>query len=574
MPGSVLDVEARFESESETPVDEIYFLLEGVERLRVPRGKSQLSREHWHLRLRADHPPATFTKGTHTYHARFQLPPELPPRYSGAHAWADYTLEVRASIPWWPDAVGRYEVPIGMRTGVVSPSPGVFVSRAGGPIGGEIYVELSLASTVVEPGGELYGTVAFTHAGRQRGLRVSLVAYEHVFSNADFWAGGNVDEVHEARRWSYEPGNGAVPEDGVPLPFRFAIAPGAVPSYSGAITELTWAVEVSVQGLILSRPLLRAPITIVPPFGLARTQSAFVPAVGRQRRTESLKRVAERLRLAYDDLQDGVRGAVGQVSFHAHMETQTDGAQVTVARLSWPSLGMRLKLAPSGWTDAFNTRDISVGQPHFDERFCLESRVEDQARALFDPELCKLLLTFDEARMDDHGAALVTRMALMDEEPLTGFVARAQHTAAALERAFTRVPPPPELLAHVEAWRSYAERLGGRFEPGRGAIVDGTLGLERVDIATVWSASGELFGTELRVPLGSAIDPATISQAARALAASLEAEPGQKLAISGDSITLTVSSLVPDPASLEPLLEGLVRLAHTVLGRGGAGPFR
>ena len=136
-----------------------------------------------------------------------------------------------------------------------------------------------------------------------------------------------------------------------------------------------------------------------------------------------------------------------------------------------------------------------------------------------------------------------------------------------------RIPPPPELAPHEAAWRAFADRLGGRFEPGRGAILDGTVGLERVEIATLWTDDA-LDATELRVPLGTRIDPAAVSPSARSLAASLEDAPGRKLTITDDTLALRLPALVPDPTELDPLLESLVRLAQAVRGRGAAGPFR
>lgn len=572
LPGTVLEVEARFESRSETPIDGISFELEGTERLMVPRGKSRLTREHRHVHLRAEHPPATFTPGTHVYKARFQLPRELPPPYRGRFASVDYTLSVRASIPWWPDAVGRYDVPVAPLPGAAGVAPGVFVSRPGGAVAGELHAEMSLASTIVEPGGEVFGTVAFTNAGKERGVRLSLVAYEHVFSSADFWSGGNVDELHEVQRSSFRP-EGGIPADGVPLPFRFAIAPGTIPGYRGAITSLFWALEVTAERLLTSRPILRAPLTIAPPAGAQRRAAGAVPAVGRARRAQSFRHIAARAGLAYDEEGDELRGSAGSVGLRVRVEARPDGKLVTAAHLEWPSLGMRLRLGPSSWTDAFSARELKVGLDRFDDRFHVEGRVPDQVRALLDPELCGVLQGFEEAEVTDDGALLAVRVALMDEAPLADFVARAHLAARLFHQAFERVPPPPELQPHAAAWRAFADRVGGRFEAGRGAVLDGTLSLERVEIATLWTEEGTLDATELRVPLGTRIDPDAVSPAARRLAGALDA-PDRKLAISDDTLTLRLSTLVTDPAEVEPLLESLVRLAHAVRGHGGAGPFR
>ena len=75
------------------------------------------------------------------------------PPYSGRFSTIAYTLEVRADIPWWPDRVGRYDV--GIAPVLVAPKvvPAIFVSQVGGARAGQPYVEMSLASSVVEVGG-------------------------------------------------------------------------------------------------------------------------------------------------------------------------------------------------------------------------------------------------------------------------------------------------------------------------------------------------------------------------------------------------------------------------------------
>ncbi|MEZ4301198.1 MAG: hypothetical protein R3B70_40050 [Polyangiaceae bacterium] len=573
LPGTVLEVEARFESHSETPVDGVILELTGVERFAVPRGKSQLVRTHSHVHLRSEQPGGVFEPGTHTYHARFQLPNELPPRYSGRFGSVDYTLSVRASIPWWPDAVGRYDVPIALLSRPVPPSPGVFVSRAGGVVGGEIYAELSLASTVVAPGGELVGTVAFTNAHKERGVRVSLVAYEHLFADGDFWSGGRVDEMHEVRRWSFSPAAGGVPPDGAPLPFRFAVAKDAVPSFTGALSELLWVVEVSATGLISSRELIRAPITILPQLASRPPSSAAVPAVGLARRALTFQTVARDLRLAFDESTREIHGGTGAVSVRVGVATRPDGELVTVAKLAWPSLGMGLLLAPGSWMDPFRSREIKIGVGPFDDRFHIESRFPEQARALLDPQLCEHLMSFDEVRADDAGAALAVPMAISEVQPLAHFTARALATARALDAAMARVPLPPALAPHAEAWQAAAARMGGRLEPGRPAILEATYGLERVEIATTWTSEATLDATEITLPLGARVDPDALSPAARALLTSLETS-AQHVSLTSETLTLRLRRPTPDPADLDPLIETLVRLAQLVRGRGAAGPFR
>lgn len=580
-PGQTLEVEARLEAKSETPVDQVSFELVGTETVRVKRGKSTSMWQHSHVRLRAAHPGKTLSVGPHTYSARFDLPRALPPQYLGRYSRIDYTLEVRVDIPWWPDRVGTYDIPVTSWPVEARQEPGIFVSERGGARAGELYTEMSLASTTVEPGGEISGTVAFTNVahGHARGVRLALIASERLFADAGFWQGGSIRETREVMRSEMTLRRGP-PEEGVGIPFRVRVAPETIPSLSGTISALEWKIVVIIERLISNVPLIQVPILIVPRGSRTeqRTASAGAPAVGRERRIQSFQHVGAQVGLAYDAERDDLHGAQGSVETRIAVETRPDGALATVAHLSWPALGMGLRLAPGAWTDRLVSREIDVGHPQFDRDFHVRSRVPDQAKALLDKELCDLLLGVVDAgaevHADDEGASLTLRVALIDEQPLASFAALAVRVARAFNAAFERVPPPPALVPHAEAWRSYAAQLGGRFEPGRCAIHDATFALERVAVVTLWSDDGEHLHTEVQMAAGAHIDPETVAPAARNLATAVQERSGGTVSIGGELITLSLAKMVANPAELEPSLEDLAKLLHAVRGRGAAGPFR
>lgn len=573
-PGQVVEVEARFESESETPLDQVSFDLVGLERVTLQRGKTTLVWKRDLVRLRAESPGRTLTPGTHSYRARFQLPADIPPRYWGRFTWIDYTLEVRASIPWWPDRVGRFSIPVTLPPpGAFEPRPAVYVSATGGAKAGELYGELSLAATTLEPGGEVAGSIELTGAEGEQGLVVALVALEHIHASGDFWA-GKANEQHEVKRWAHRIAN-VRPPDGVALPFRFAVPPDLVPTFDAQYASLNWALEVVTDRTLWNKTLLRVPVTIVPrsPLG-PQARSAAVPAVGRERRGQAFLRIAQRTGLAYSPEHDELRGAAGAVGLRVSVETTPDGGLATVAHLSWPSLGMGLKVAAGSWTDRLSTREIDIGVEDFDRRFHVQSRFTDQARALFDPALCAALMAFPSVEIDDGGAALSVPVALADEAPLADLSGRALATARALDAAFERVPLPAPIASQREAWGELAARLSARFEPGRGALHEGTFGLERVAIVSGWTEAGEPAGTTVELPLGARIDPSTVSPRAREHAAALEKAAGGHLTITEDALLLKLPAHPADPRSVEPWLEDLSRLAQALRGRGAAGPFR
>jgi len=575
-PGELLEVEARLEAKTETPLDGVSFDLTGVETVTVQQGRSNRRWSHPHVVLRAEHPGTLLTPGMHSYRARFQLPPVLPPRYLGRYTRIDYTLKVRASIPWWPDRVGVYEVPV--VPPVVEPSPvgGLFVSEYGGASAGELYAELSLAATTLEPGGEVVGNVAFTNVarGRVRGVRVSLVAFERLFASGSFFQGGSIATSKEVLRWSYVLGAGPL-EEGKGVPFRFGIARDTVPSFTGSISALDWAVEITAERAWSSVPLLRAPVVIVPATGQApRPRGAATPAVGRERRAQSWQQVGERLGLPYVAEHDELRGVAGSVGIRMAVETRADGTLATVARLGWPALGMGFGLSPGSWTDRLASREIDVGLDHFDRRFHLRGRAPEQVRALLDEALCAQLMAFEDVLADDDGASFTVAKALVDIKPLTELVSRVIGAARAFDEAFARIPLPGPLAEQAAAWRDFAGRLGGRFEPGRGAVHDGAFGQERVEIVTQWSDDGSFESTLVRMPLGAQIDVATVAPSVRALATSLEQRAGGRATLAAESFALVIDRLVPDPAELESVLEDMTRIVQGLRGRGAAGPFR
>ncbi len=575
-PGQRLEVEAVLVSESDTPLELVSFELSGTEVVTVQQGKTTSSWRCSHVHLRGEVPGRPLTVGEHTYKALFQLPPALPPSYRGRYSRIEYTLEVRASIPWWPDRLKRFDVAIPPVPFPAERKPAVFVSRAGGARAGEMYVELSLASSTFEPGDVVLGTIALQNAGREKDLRVALVASERLFPDGGFWEGGSYRASLEVLRWAYPfTDRGAPPEDGRPYPFRFTISPDTIPGFTGKISALDWAFEVVSEGLFSRRALLRAPVAIVPrTWAGPQPAPTRVPAVGHERRSQSFRNVGARLGLAFDPERGELRGTSGDVALRVAAEGRPDGARVTVAHLAWPSLGMGLRVERASWTDALFTSKVDVGEPAFQERFHVRSRFAEQARALLDRDLCALLTAFTDVAIDDAGATLGEPLALVDEVPLGDFVARTTQTARALSMALARVPVPEPFAGQAAAWTDFAARVGGRFEPGSVAIRDAMLGQERMEIATEWADDGALRGTCLRVLLDTHIDPQALPPAAQAQVAALEKESGGKLVITEDRLVLTLGRLVPDPQDLQPHLDALARLVQSVRRRGGAGPFR
>src|SRR5262249_8337000 len=151
-----------------------------------------------------------------------------------------------------------------------------------------------------------------------------------------------------------------------------------------------------------------------------------------------------------------------------------------------------LSVSPRSWTDRIVGRGLATGIEAFDGRLHTSARFAEQAAAVVDGELAASVAAFEEVQVHDDGATFATRRALLEPAALAAFVDDVLRAARALDAGCARVPMPPLLAGGEDGWRALAARLGGRFEPGRGAVLDGALGLEQVEVVTWWGDDGEL----------------------------------------------------------------------------------
>jgi hypothetical protein len=144
-------------------------------------------------------------------------------------------------------------------------------------------------------------------------------------------------------------------------------------------------------------------------------------------------------------------------------------------------------------------------------------------------------------------------------DQLDAFVTAARIAAACLAEAFASVPPPAAMSGHALAWRAFAERHGGRFEPGRMWIHDATFGMERFEVGTEWSGSEKPDATRVRMvidpPLGQPYGGET------------------RFTVEKDAISFQLPAPLADPAEIEPILDEMARVSRAARGLA-AGPFR
>ncbi len=574
LPGARLVCEAILNVRSRTPVDYVSMRLEGSLATAVGAGnaRSVYGERFYAKEWRSE--PAELDKGEERYRVAFDLPAEAPPTYRGEHASVVYVLAVHVSIPWWPDRHETFAVPVGFvpRTrGEVRPV--TVATSTDGPIGTAPFLEVALAGTQLAVGDVLVGSVSLANlrGRRVRSVDVAFVELEDVRLPRR--------DLHEARRYVLRVHDGTPPE-GSALPFRVRVPERAVPSFGAVGFGVTTHVELRANVAWGEDIVVRVPIDILPRTGDARVAGdGWVAPVGRERRALVWQSVCERTGLANDADAERMLGSRSGVTVEIRTE-QRDADFWLVGRLGWTSLGLELDVRERRWTDALGSGAMSVGDAKVDRRFHVHARDHTQARPVVSAELLGAFLPFGEVTIDDSGATLASRGSAHTVQALGRFVSAVLAAAEAAGAAQARVPVPAAFWEDEAAWRAFAERVHGRFEPGRVWIHDARLGTDAFGVGSVWGPNGALLGTTLRVavdpPLPSAPvsseDP-SVSPAARATWNEL-ASAVASVRVEASAITCELPGKLPDPQSAMPQLELAVALRRALSGVIAAGPFR
>lgn len=567
-PGETLHVEVALKSKTETPVDFVEMRLEGTERAQFGRYGSRSA----FLALTARHGERVLGVGEHRLAARFALPANLPPTYSGGAGSIDYTLAVHVSIPWWPDRRQTFTVPVAAIAKQVEPTPLTIVSSLEGPRGGAPYIEASFDSTTLVIGGELAGAISVSNVSGAtiRGVDLEL----HATESSKLGMG-----TYEPRvlRWHIHDG---APPEAQPIPFRVALTRDLGVSLAMQLFELQWRLEVVVRVAWGFDAKLEVPVTLVaagaPPSRAAARR--WVAPVGRERRALVWATVADKHGMVNDADAERMTASIGATTLTVHLQQRGGDGLFAIANVAYGDLGLDLRVERRSWTDAL-ARTVDLGDDEPARHVTVRAREAAQARALFDDHALRALAAFEEVRIDDEGATLAMPSGATTGPQLDRFVGAAIHAARMLANGIARVPPPAKMAAAVPAWEALAERVGGRLDRGAMRVRDAALGGDAIEVATLWTRDAGIEGTAVRVrlspPLERAIDVASpeLSPEARELANAIAAD-AKRTRLGPDALEALVAGPLEDPAVVEPLLEKLSRLARAARGVPATGPFR
>lgn len=572
-PGGRLVAEAVLTAKSETPVDFVAISL-GCEVVTVVGSGNQRASNRVSMYAREWRSPSfVMQPGEHRHRVAFDIPESAPPGYDGNDGHVRWILRVHVSIPWWPDRDASFVVPVAFaERPPPSLRPAVVATSREGPRGKDPFLEVALETTQIGVGEVLSGSVSLGNLrGRKiRGVDVSFVEVERITLPAE--------QVREARRYTLRVHEGA-PAEGDVVPFRVRVPDSATPTFYGGPLQLSTHVEVKADVAWGSDVVVRVPTVVTPRVNAPRAGRGRVAPVGRERRALVWQAAAARAGLTPDLEGERMLGTRGISSIEIRTE-QTDADFWLVAILGWPSMGLDLAVRERRWTDALASELVRSGDPELDARIAVRVREPAQAEGALARDLLAALASFEEIEVDDAGARLGSRGSAHVNERLDPFVTGVLAIADAITAAHARIGPPRLFAADVPAWQAFAERVRGRLELGRMWIHDGRMGLDRVEVGTVWGRKGELLGTTAIVavdpPLARAPaspDDPELSPAARdafrglaALARGVRVEPG--------AVTVEMEGRLADPAAATPALEQAVALRRALAGMVGQGPFR
>lgn len=547
-PGDVVTVTARLESKADTPMSRARLTLVGLERT------SQRA-EYQFVALAADFGPQKLTVGQHDLTARFQLPPDGPPTHAGLLSRVTYEVRVEVEIPWWRNVDRTFEI-IVVAPPVEPPSAKtVFTSRRG-DAEGEVYAEMSLASTVIAPGTPIRGAVSFNQVASGKHTRV-----EAAFVGVEGLAG----EV-ETMQFGARIHDGPLVE-GEPIPFAITLPKTAPTSLQARRSRMAWFFDVAISDGWGKKPLMRVPIQVWPT--TREGGSGRLALVGKSRRAQLWASVGAEVGLEYDADADRLRTRRHDVGVEVSTAPRADGKAFLTARLTYTPLCMELSVAPRRLFTALLTEGVAV-DALFDKGFFVTARDAAQTKILL-ADIGDLFDGLAEVRMNDAELTLAHAGSGVDRAALKRFLGLVARAHSILGRNLSKVPLPSSLVPREPAMRALASRLGGVLHRPSASIQGAERHGQRV---TVFFEPGPDAPT-LRVEVARPSNPPTKEPSKRAAAAKEALAAAGALDVRRDAIHFTPAGGVPDALEkVEEHVDAVVTLSLLLEGQGDGGPYR
>ena len=591
VPGQEFHATIVIEARRPVPVEWIDVTLDGLETSRIGGGQYQQRQKHHIARLHARLTEAReLPVGATEYRCSFTLPRDAPPSYQGMGATVAYKMNVRASIPWWPDARPAFWISVSPPAQAAAPGkPMLYSTEPEGPRGRRAHMEISLADSAFMPGDALDGAVALHNVAfnKYHGLRVQLIGRETVEV-------GSQRSQNMPHRYQFViPFSD--PEEGRSIPFSLRVPTGIPASCRSRLWSFDWFLRFRAM-LRWSRDMVvEVPLTMAP---RAHSDSAInrqyraPPSVGEDRLQMVWRRVAETTGMDFDG--QALLREQGGVKLSVRRQHQGSDGLFVVAALSYPAMHLDLRVQPATGLRRFGGLSLEV--PLWDRKFHLSGRHLQQLRALLcgapvgARPLVEQVLEATSVEMNDEELRVLWRDAGQGETALRRVAVHALAVAKQLDWARQRIPAPA-VMSEVEGpWRALAEKLHGPLETARMAIKGNFQGIP-CEVNTAWDAGGEPLHTRLvlRPPLGisssNRLDLQVDGSELREQAGSVAELPGEARELLPTLVDGAHSLLLSDEAIsvfldaplLEPLLahERLLLMAQLVAAvQPNQGPYR
>lgn len=521
-------------------------------------------------------------QGRSEYPIRCAVPDWLPPTYTGV-GYIRYELQIRASIPWWPDAKAKFDfhvAPAAVETR--PPTPFVYATHAQGPQGQDPYFELSLASDVVHRGGVIQGSIAFfnTASSSYRGTRLALIGREDVQMNT------RVDK-HELRPVYFGDNFFPEPAEGISQSFALQVPAEIQASFSTPAIALRWFLRVRVTTGLLQNLTIEIPVLIEPYASTAAlpTSSQIPLSVGVERVLKVWSGVASEFGLTLTD--EGLFGEFGETVLQITREHRDDYGLCVVAHLRYPALHLGLRVAPSSFLQKLTGPKFIFGHAEWDSSHRVEGREVPQVSALLEPVVSELG-SFNQVTMDDFSSEFVLHDSGVAAVQFRAFVERVVLVAQRLSAAHGNVPAPASMVNAVESWTKLATQLSSSLETTCMGI-RGQLHGTPVHVRTIWEAENDPSCTRLCVfaALDAPFHTKTLN--AEELRSFVDGTTGRwnaeaatllqtftrdalSLSINEESVQIDLPAPMLDTAPLLVALEQMVRF--TLLTRRGTSAYR
>lgn len=581
-PGSECVAEVTLDARRPVPIEALEVRLCGVERAYGSAGADRLELLDLGAQLSG---PRLLPRGETRFSCRFALPQGLPPSYEGLSASTAYSIEVRADIPWWPDAHGAFVVHVARPAPAVSstpPQPRVYSSNPAGPKGTEPYLELSLADGIVPANGAVVGAVALGNTAHNEytGLALALVPVQTVRINgSQSETRGNphrarlsIDRAVEGRR----------------IPFSLRV-PSVHPTDRSLLWSLDWKLEARVTRRFGRDLAVEVPLVIVGEGARPTARSAAAaPTLGSERVERVWRGVAQELGLRIE--RESMLGVVDDTKLRIWREHRGRSGMRLFAELAYPSLNLELDGGEVSGARRLLSLTPAPGPSPWEERHRVDGREREQVlsvwRTLFDPLVGPNALDgITLAQLGDERLLLELADAGQNAPPLERLARAAVTLARLVPRARAQVPPPAAMKAALGAWQDLARSLGGTLEQARMAIAC-ELDSQPAEIVTHWDTFGKARHTEVSLRPEPALrirwlfewseaagvtsgDLGDLNKSACEVFVELEREAAL-VSIAADRLTAMLTAPLADPAPARLVLLRLSALADALRSRAGA----